>query len=117
MARLEAALGVLADFNKDASANPTASLAGASVEDIPADLFEAYYQAVQKAAQDGATTLALTTITEGQFGLAAEDTADIAVAAVLEALADFPSVQQVTLVAPSQAELDDYHACLDGIFD
>ena len=117
MARLEAALGVLADFNTDASANPTAGLAGASVEDIPADLFEAYYQAVQKADQDGAATLALTTIADGQFGLAAEDTADIAVAAVLEALADFSSVQQVTLVAPTQDELDVYLACLDGIFD
>jgi O-acetyl-ADP-ribose deacetylase (regulator of RNase III) len=117
VARLEAALGVLADFNTDASANPTAGLSAASVEDIPADLFEAYYQAVQKAAQDGASTLALTTIADGQFGLAAEDTADIAVAAVLEALADFSSVQQVTLIAPTQAELDVYLACIDGIFD
>ena len=117
MARLEAAQGSLEDFNTDASANPTAGLAAAGAEDQAADLFEAYYRAVQAAAQAGAATVALTTIADGQFDLEAEDTADIAVAAVLEALADFSAVQQVTLVAPSASELSIYQACLEGIFD
>ena len=117
MARLEAAQGALADFNTDASANPTAGLAAAGAEDQAADLFEAYYRVVQVAAQEGAATVALTTIEHGLFGLDAEDTADIAVAAVLEALADFSAVQQVTLVAPTASELAIYQSCLEGIFD
>lgn len=117
MARVEAALGALGDFNTDASANPTAGLVVAGAEDQAAELFEAYYRAVQVAAQDGAATVALTTIEHGLFGLDAEDTADIAVAAVLEALADFATVQQVTLVAQTASELAIYQECLEGIFD
>ena len=117
MARLEAAQGALADFNTDASANPTEGLFASGAEDQAADLFEAYYRAVQDAAQTGAATLALATIPHGIFGLDTEDTADIAVAAVLEALADFAAVQQVTLIAPNETELAAYRECLDGIFD
>ena len=83
----------------------------------PGLLFSAYYRAVQRAAESGAKTVAFPSISTGIYGYPVEDAAEIAVAALLEALADFMMIEKVTIVTFSSEDFETFTNAVEGIFD
>jgi O-acetyl-ADP-ribose deacetylase (regulator of RNase III) len=81
----------------------------------PMQLFKAYYRSVQLAAEAGLKTIAFPSISTGIYGYPLEDAVEVAVAALLEALADFPMIEKVTIVTFSQADLVAYTTATDSL--
>ncbi len=83
----------------------------------PGLLFKAYYRAAQVAAEAGAKTIAFPSISTGIYGYPIEDAAEMAVAALLEALADFLMLEKITIVTYSEDDLAIFSEAVDGLFD
>ena len=83
----------------------------------PAQLFKAYYRAAQVAAEAGAKTIAFPSISTGIYGYPIEDAAEMAVAALLEALADFLMIEKITIVTYSQEDFAVFAEATEGLFD
>jgi O-acetyl-ADP-ribose deacetylase (regulator of RNase III) len=83
----------------------------------PAQLFKAYYRAAQVAAEAGAKTIAFPSISTGIYGYPIEDAAELAVAALLEALADFLMIEKITIVTFSDADYAIFSDAVEGLFD
>jgi O-acetyl-ADP-ribose deacetylase len=83
----------------------------------PAQLFKAYYRAAQVAAEAGAKTIAFPSISTGIYGYPIEDAAELAVAALLEALADFLMIEKITIVTYAENDLAVFSEAVDGLFD
>jgi O-acetyl-ADP-ribose deacetylase (regulator of RNase III) len=90
---------------------------GGGTHGEPALLFSAYYRAVQAAAEVGAKAVAFPSISTGIYGYPVQDAAEIAVAALLEALADFMMIEQITIVTFSDEDFAVFTEAIDGIFD
>jgi O-acetyl-ADP-ribose deacetylase (regulator of RNase III) len=80
-------------------------------------LFKAYYRAAQVAAEAGAKTIAFPSISTGIYGYPIEDAAELAVAALLEALADFLMIEQITIVTFSDSDFEIFSRAVEGLFD
>ena len=117
MARLEVALGDIKTFAADYVANDDGPAWHSGTNGEPGLLFTSYYSAVQLAAQSGAKTVAIPSISTGSKGYPVEDAAEIAVAALLEALADFMMIDQVTIVTDNEHDCEVFTNAIDGIFD
>jgi O-acetyl-ADP-ribose deacetylase (regulator of RNase III) len=83
----------------------------------PGLLFKAYYRAAQVAAEAGAKTIAFPSISTGIYGYPIEDAAELAVAALLEALAYFLMIEKITIVTYSEDDLAIFSEAVDGLFD
>jgi len=86
-------------------------------EGEPGLLFKAYYRAAQVAAEAGAKTIAFPSISTGIYGYPIEDAAELAVAALLEALADFLMIEQITFVTFSDSDFEIFSRAVEGLFD
>ena len=117
MPRLEVALGAITEFSADVLADDNGPVWQGGDQGEPADLFEAYHRAVQSAAESGAKTVAVPSMSTGTKGYPLDDAAEIAVAALLEALADFLMIEKVTIVVATSQELETFTNSLDGLFD
>ena len=83
----------------------------------PGLLFSAYYNAVKAAAEAGAKTIAFPSISTGIYGYPVEDAAEVAVAALLEALADFLAIEKITIFTFSDSDHAIFSEAVDGLFD
>ncbi len=117
MPRLEVARGDIASFAADVIVEDDGPVWQGGDQGEPADLFEAYYRGVQRAAESGAKTIAVPSMSIENKGYPASDAAEIAVAALLEALADFLMVDKVTVVTNSAEDFEVFTLALDGLFD
>ena len=117
MTRLEVVRGEIATFEADAIAKDEGPVWQGGDQGEPGLLFRAYYSAVQVAAQSGAKTVAVPSMSTGLQGYPLQDAAEVAVAALLEALADFMMIDQVTIVTHSDEEFGVYTDAIEGIFD
>ena len=117
MPRLEVVLGAIANFNADAIATDDGPVWQGGDQGEPGLLFRAYYSAVQSAADTGAKTIAVPSMSTGSQGYPVEDAAEVAVAALLEALAAFMMVDKVTIVTSSAADFEVFGSAIEGIFD
>jgi len=72
----------------------------------PMLLFSAYYRAVEVAAEAGAKTIAFPSISTGIYGYPIEDAVEMAMAALLEALADFKTIELITIVTFSDHDFN-----------
>ena len=82
----------------------------------PALLFKAYYRAAQVAAEAGAKTIAFPSISTGIYGYPIEDAAEMAVAALLEALADFLMIEKITIVTFSDEDFAVFADAVEDLF-
>ena len=117
MPRLEVALGDITEFSADVLVDDNGPVWQGGDQGEPADLFEAYYRAVQRVAESGAKTVAVPSMSTGTKGYPIEDAAEIAVAALLEALADFLMIDKVTIVTGSTEDFEVFTEAIDGLFD
>jgi len=117
MSRLEVVRGDIATFEADAIATDDGPVWQGGDQGEPGLLFRAYYSAVQAAAQSGAKTVAVPSMATGKNGYPLQDAAEVAVAALLEALADFMMIDQVTIVTHGDEEFAVFTEALEGIFD
>lgn len=83
----------------------------------PGLLFKAYYRAAQVAAEAGAKTMAFPSISTGIYGYPIEDASEMAVAALLEALADFLMIEKITIVTFSAQDFEVFSQAVEGLFD
>ncbi len=83
----------------------------------PGLLFKAYYRAAQVAVEAGAKTIAFPSISTGIYGYPIEDAAEMAVAALLEALADFLMIEKITIVTFSDEDFLVFSEATEGLFD
>jgi len=108
--------GEIAEFAADFVAKDDGPAWQGGTHGEPGLLFTAYYSAVQLAAQSGAKTVAIPSISSAA-GYPVEDAAEIAVAALLEALADFMMIDKVTIVTQNAHDFEIFTNAIDGIFD
>jgi O-acetyl-ADP-ribose deacetylase (regulator of RNase III) len=83
----------------------------------PTALFSAYYKAAKAGAEAGARTIAFPSISTGIYGYPIEDAVDIAIAALLEALADYLSIEKITVVTFSDSDYEIFSEAVEGLFD
>ena len=117
MPRLEVVRGDISSFEADAIATDDGPVWQGGDQGEPGLLFRAYYSAVQSAAETGAKTIAVPSMSTGAQGYPVEDAAEIAVAALLEALAVFIMVDKVTIVTSTVADFEALSSAIEGIFD
>ena len=117
MSRLEVVRGEIANFKADAIATDDGPVWRGGDQGEPGLLFRAYYSAVQAAAQAGAKTVAVPSMSTGSKGYPLQDATEVAVAALLEALADFMMIDQVTIVTNNDEDFAIFNQAIAGIFD
>jgi O-acetyl-ADP-ribose deacetylase (regulator of RNase III) len=86
-------------------------------EGEPGLLFSAYYNAVKVAAEHGLKTISFPSISTGIYGYPIEDATEMAIAALLEALADYLAIEQVTIVTFSDEDFAVFSEAVEGLFD
>lgn len=83
----------------------------------PTALFSAYYKAAKAGADAGAKTIAFPSISTGIYGYPVDEAVDVAIAALLEALADYLSIEKITIVTYSDSDFEIFSEAVEGLFD